>query len=172
MNILNNFKQINTFIFDVDGVLTDGRMLVLESGEMVRSMNVKDGYALQLAVKKGYNIFIVSGSAASGVAQRLKNLGIAEIYFKVSDKKKLVEDLQIQHGFDLNKTAFMGDDIPDLPVFDLVHISCCPADAVDEIRNAAKYISAKKGGEGCVRDLIEKVLKLNDHWNDATVAST
>jgi len=173
MNVLSSYQTIDTFIFDIDGVLTDGNFLVLESGEMARSMNVKDGYAMQLAIKKGYKIFIVSGSAKSAVDQRLRNLGITEIFFKIKDKKAFVEELQRNHGFSFASTLFMGDDMPDLPVYELVHLSCCPADAADELRQMAKYISLKKGGEGCVRDVIEKVLKLNGHWDGAReVAST
>lgn len=173
MNILSNFQRVNTFIFDVDGVLTDSNILVLESGEMARRMNVKDGYALQLAVKKGYRIFIVSGSSPSAVEVRLKNLGITHIFFRVQDKRAFVQELAAKHGFNLEETLFMGDDMPDLPVFDVVHLSCCPADAVSEIKNAATFVSAKKGGEGCVREVIEKVLKINNHWAaDPSVVST
>lgn len=173
MTILDSFKQIDTFIFDIDGVLTNGNILVLEGGEMARSMNVKDGYALQLAVKNRYKIFIISGSSPSAVEKRLHNLGITEVYFKVYDKKAFVDNLKEQHDFDFQKTLYMGDDMPDLPVFDLVLISSCPADAVNEIKSASKYISHIKGGEGCVRDVIEKVLKLNDHWQPAVnIAST
>lgn len=172
MNILSSFREIDTFIFDVDGVLTDGGLLVLEGGEMARRMNVKDGYALQLAIKKEYRIFIVSGSSPSAVDTRLRNLGITEIHFRVKDKQAFVKELATKHQFNLKRTLFMGDDIPDLPVMEVVALSCCPADAVSEVRAAAKYISEKKGGEGCVRDVIEKVLKLNDHWTaDSTVVS-
>lgn len=173
MTILADFKQINTFIFDVDGVLTDGNILVLENGEMARRMNVKDGFALQLAAKLGYKIFIVSGSSPSAVKQRLSNLGITEVYFKVKDKKKFILDLSTQYNFTLSKTLFMGDDMPDVPVLDIIGLSSCPCDAVPEIKSRANYISSKKGGEGCVRDVIEKVLKLNDHWNnDIQITST
>lgn len=173
MNILTSFGQINTFVLDVDGVLTDGSILVLESGEMARRMNVKDGYALQLAVKKGYRIFIVSGSSPSAVEKRLNNLGISEIYFRVHDKKKFIEALIAQHGLNAREVLFMGDDMPDLPVFGVVGLSCCPADAITDIRHAASYISVKKGGEGCVRDVIEKVMKIRGDWGvSSAVAST
>ncbi|MGN7786748.1 KdsC family phosphatase [Niabella sp. 22666] len=173
MNVLSSFKQVTTFIFDVDGVLTDGRVLVLESGEMARTMNVKDGYALQLAVKKGYKIFIVSGSSRSAVEKRMNYLGIQDIFFGVKDKGTFVAALADQHGFDLADCLFMGDDMPDLPVFDKVGLGCCPADAVNDIKAVAHYISSKKGGDGCVRDVIEKVLKINGHWDAVpSVAST
>lgn len=173
MNVLSSFKKVTTFIFDVDGVLTDGKVLVLESGEMARSMNVKDGYALQLAIKKGYHIFIVSGSARSAVEKRMNYLGIRDVFFSVKDKGAFVADLAIQHGFDVATCLFMGDDMPDLPVFGRVGLGCCPADAVNDIKAVAQYISSKKGGDGCVRDVIEKVLKINGHWETApTIAST
>ena len=173
MNVLNSFKEVTTFIFDVDGVLTDGRVLVLESGEMARTMNVKDGYALQLAIKKGYKIFIVSGSSRSAVEKRMNYLGIQHIFFSVKDKGTFVKELAVEHGFDLNRCLFMGDDMPDLPVFDKVGLGCCPADAVTDIKAVARYISLKKGGDGCVRDVIEKVLKINGHWDTVpSVAST
>ncbi|MCH5597159.1 KdsC family phosphatase [Niabella ginsengisoli] len=172
MNVLSSFKQVDTFVFDVDGVLTDGSVLVLENGEMARRMNIKDGYALQLAIKKGYRIFIVSGSSPSAVEQRLNYLGISEIYFRIKDKKEFVQNLAEQHAFDMSRVLFMGDDMPDLPVFDIVGLSCCPADAVSDLKSAAKYISIKNGGEGCVRDVIEKVLKVKGDWKDtASVAS-
>lgn len=173
MNVLSSFKKVTTFIFDVDGVLTDGRVLVLESGEMARTMNVKDGYALQLAIKKGYKIFIVSGSSRSAVEKRMNYLGIQDIFFGIKDKGAFVADLADQHGFDLAGCLFMGDDMPDLPVFGKVGLGCCPADAVNDIKAVAQYISSKNGGDGCVRDVIEKVLKINGHWDTvSSVAST
>ncbi|MFT4095014.1 MAG: 3-deoxy-D-manno-octulosonate 8-phosphate phosphatase [Niabella sp.] len=165
MNVLSSFKNINTFIFDVDGVFTDGSILVLESGEMARLMNTKDGYAIQLAIKKGYKIFVVSGAARSAVEKRLNYLGVTEIFFSVKDKKAFVLQLMQERGLEASGILFMGDDIPDLPVFDIVNASCCPADAVTDVRQAAKYISDRDGGRGCVRDVIEKVLKINGHWD-------
>ena len=173
MNILTSMSRINTFILDVDGVLTNGNILVLESGEMARQMNVKDGYALQLAIKKGYRIFIVSGSSPSAVERRLNNLGIQDIFFKVQDKRKFIEKLIQQYQLNEAEILFMGDDMPDLPVFKTVGLCCCPADAIPEIRDAADYISPQKGGEGCVREVIEKVMKINGDWGVSTaVAST
>ncbi len=165
MNVLGSFKQIDTFIFDIDGVLTDGSVLVLESGEMARLMNVKDGYALALAVKKGYKIFITSGSAPNTTKIRLNGLGISEVHFRVKDKAAFVQNLIEVHGLNPQSMLYMGDDIPDLPVFDIVQVSSCPADAVCEIKDAAKYVSTKKGGEGCVRDVIERVLKMREDWD-------
>ncbi len=173
MSILTSLGHIKTFILDVDGVLTDGSILVLENGEMARRMNVKDGYALQLAVKKGYRLFIVSGSSPSAVEKRLNNLGITEIFFRVHDKREFIATLIRQNGLNPLEVLFMGDDMPDLPVLDMVGVSCCPADAISEIKQAAGYISLKKGGEGCVREVIERVLKIRGDWEvSGAVAST
>lgn len=171
-NHLELFKKITTFIFDVDGVLTDGKFLLLDNGTQARSMNVKDGYAMQLAIKSGYRIFIVSGSQSEPVRERLEKLGISEIRMSVSDKKSLVEEYIKNHLLDTEEVLYMGDDIPDLPVLSVAGLPCCPADAANEIKKASVYISSISGGAGCVRDVIEKVLKLNDHWNyDPEVAS-
>ncbi|MGJ7032569.1 KdsC family phosphatase [Niabella hirudinis] len=173
MNLLQRFQKIRTFIFDVDGVLTDGDLLVLESGEMARVMNVKDGYALQLLIKLNYEVIIVSGSAPSAVQQRLGKLGIREMYFEVKDKKIFIQGLMEQKKWAPEAILFMGDDLPDLPVFDIVGLPACPADAVGEIQQKARFISGFNGGRGCVREVIEKVLRSNGQWgNEPLVAST
>ncbi|SDD68616.1 KdsC family phosphatase [Niabella drilacis] len=173
MNLLQRFQKIRTFIFDVDGVLTNGDLLVLESGEMARVMNVKDGYALQLALKLDYEIIVVSGSAPSAVQQRLNRLGIREVYFAVKDKKAFIGQLMEQKQLRAEAVLFMGDDLPDLPVFDIVGLSACPADAVGEVQQRVRFISGSGGGRGCVREVIEKVLRSNGHWGtDSRIAST
>ncbi|THU32508.1 HAD-IIIA family hydrolase [Niastella caeni] len=164
MNILDQFKQINTFVFDVDGVLTDGTLFVFDDGQFVRRMNIKDGFALQLAIKKGYRVVIISGGASDAVTKRLNRLGINDVYMQVTDKKgKLMEYVQ-QHYLNWNEVLFMGDDIPDYEVMQQVGLPCAPADAATEIKQVAKFISLLTGGQGCVREVIEKVLKLNNHW--------
>ncbi|MCC7401704.1 MAG: HAD hydrolase family protein [Chitinophagaceae bacterium] len=163
-NVLELFQKITTFIFDVDGVLTDGTLLLMDNGIQARTMNVRDGFALQLAVKKGYRILIVSGSTSDQVIHRLKKLNISDIRMSVLDKKSLVEDYLEKNSLSSGEVLYMGDDIPDLPAMSVVKLSCCPADAANEIRDAATYVSSVKSGYGCVRDVIEKVLKLNDHW--------
>lgn len=162
------FQKITTFIFDIDGVLTDGTVLLLENGLQARRMNIKDGYALQLAVKKGYRILAVSGADALLVTSRLNKLGIADVYMSVTDKKTFIEDYLSTHGLTVEEVLFMGDDMPDLPVMGIAGLPACPADAVQEIRDAARYISPYAGGAGCVRDVIEKVLKLHDRWDVRT----
>jgi 3-deoxy-D-manno-octulosonate 8-phosphate phosphatase (KDO 8-P phosphatase) len=172
MNILDRFKKITTFIFDMDGVLTDGNVLVLENGVQARRMSIRDGYALQLAVKKGYRLLVVSGANSLPVTDRLNKLGINEVYMSVANKKALVEKYIADNNLGAEQILYMGDDIPDYSVMSMVGLPVCPADAVAEIRAISKYISPATGGNGCVRDVIEQVLKLNDHWHhEADVAS-
>ncbi len=172
MNILPLFKSIKIFVFDIDGVLTDGNIFVFDNGEQVRRMNIKDGYSLQLAVKKGYKVLVISGADSTGATLRLNKLGVADVFTKVENKKEKLNEYIEYHKLKSDEVLFMGDDIPDYDVMRWVGLSCAPADAVAEIRNIAKYISPYKGGDGCVRDVIEKVLKLNDHWHiDTSLAS-
>ena len=165
MNVLQLFKTITTFIFDVDGVLTDGTVLVLENGLQARRMHVKDGFALQMAVKNNYDVLIISGGNSPQVMNRLENLGIKNVHMGVADKKTFVNDYMVQKGLAKEHVLYMADDLPDLPVMKIVGLPCCPADAVNEIKESVIYISRFNGGHTCVRDVIEKVLKLNDHWN-------
>ncbi len=151
---------------DVDGVLTDGKIILLESLEMARAMNIKDGYALQLAIKKGYHILVISGASDGGaVSNRLKKLGIKEIYQGVTDKAVLLKEKMDFWKLTKEQVLFIGDDIPDMQSMKSVGLACCPSDAVAEIKNISHYISPHKGGEGCVRDIIEKVMKLNNNWD-------
>ena len=167
MNVLELFKPITTFFFDVDGVLTDGTVLVLDGGLQARRMSIKDGFALQMAVNKGYRVVIVSGGHSPQVADRLSRLGISEVHMSVSDKKEFILNYCAENKLRKENLLYMADDLPDLSAMEVVGLSCCPADAVSEIRDAVKYISPFKGGETCVRDVIEKVLKLNGHWSMA-----
>jgi 3-deoxy-D-manno-octulosonate 8-phosphate phosphatase (KDO 8-P phosphatase) len=166
MNILAAFKPIRLFVLDVDGVLTDGSLLLLNDGQMVRRMNIKDGYALQLAVKKGYHILVISGGHSEAVKLRLEKLGVNNVFMAVINKKEVLQQYINQHNLSKQEVLYMGDDMPDICVMQMAGLPCCPADAVAEIRDISSYISPLKGGEGCVRDIIEKVLKLNAHWND------
>jgi len=173
MNILQKFKPIKLIAMDVDGVLTDGKLWLMPSLDLVRNMDIKDGYALQLAVKKGYHVVVISGAADTGaIANRLKGLGILDVNMAVKDKSALLNKKVSEWGFTRDQVLFIGDDIPDYEVMKNVGLSCCPADAVAEIIQIADYISSYKGGCGCVRDVIEKVLKLNNDWDlDAAVVS-
>ena len=160
-----NFKDITTFIFDMDGVLTDGTVLVLENGLQARTMYIKDGYALQLAIKKGYRVIVLSGATAPSVIDRLNKLGITEIHMGVTDKYGFVMNYALQHNLSKEEILFMGDDIPDLEVMALAGMASCPADAINEIKGVAIYISSFKGGQGCVRDVIEHVMKNRGDWH-------
>ncbi|MGB8195083.1 MAG: HAD-IIIA family hydrolase, partial [Chitinophagaceae bacterium] len=164
MSLFDRLRQIKIFIFDVDGVLTDGALYVFNNGEQVRRMSIKDGYALQLAVKKGYHIIIISGSYSEAVTLRLNKLGIEAVFMKVTDKKSKVEELLPQYEADWTNVLFMGDDIPDYAVMKAAGFACAPSDAAPEIKQAAHYISPFAGGCGCVREMIEKVMKLHGQW--------
>lgn len=172
MSVLEKFKPIKTFVFDVDGVLTNGTLLILNDGQMARQMNIKDGYAMQLAIKKGYRVVIISGGTSEAVEIRLNKLGITDCFLKTDNKKEKLIQYISQHKLTWEEVLFMGDDIPDYTCMQLTGLPCCPADAVPEIKQISRYISPLNGGMGCARDVIEKVLKLNDHWDlDTTVAA-
>jgi len=168
MNVLAEFKKVTTFIFDIDGVLTDGTVLVLRDGLQARQMHVKDGFGLQMAMKNGYTVFIISGGISEESKKRLEYLGIKEIYLGIADKTGFVTDLLTNNKIKWEQVLYMGDDLPDIPLMNKVGLSCCPADAVSEIKSIVKYISPVNGGGGCVRDVIEKVLKVNGHWQYET----
>ncbi len=172
MNLLEKFIPIKAFVFDMDGVLTNGSLLIMAGGEWVRQMNIKDGYALQLAVKKGYRVVVITGSSSQPVAERLNVLGVKFFFQKVSDKLTVLKSWMKEEGLDANDILYMGDDIPDEEVMRYVGTACCPADAVTEIKSVSHYISVYNGGEGCVRDVIEKVLRLNGHWNNKSGVSS
>lgn len=157
-------KHITTFIFDVDGVLTDGTVSINTQGEMFRSMNVKDGYAVKTAIDQGFNMCIISGGSNEGVRFRLENLGVKHIYLGVSQKTQILESFLSQNNIDPKHVLYMGDDLPDYDIMQEIGLPTCPQDAVPEIKEISKYISHKKGGKGCVRDIIEQVLKVHNKW--------
>lgn len=164
MNLLQRFKPIRLMVMDVDGVLTDGSILLLENGQMARSMHTKDGYAMKLAVSCGYEICIITGAQDEAVSMRLKKLGIQSIHLGIHDKATLLKEVIHKGGYSNEEVLFIGDDMPDFEAMLLVGLSCCPQDAVEDIKAISHYISPMHGGKGCVRDVIEKVLKLNGHW--------
>jgi len=163
-----NFKEllpsINTFIFDVDGVLTDGSVLLLSNGEQARIMNNKDGFALQHAVKKGYTICVISGGSSEAVRIKLNGLGITDVFLKAQDKVAIFNTYIAQKNIKKEQILYMGDDIPDYEVMKLCGVATCPKNAAIEIKEIAHYISDKNGGEGCVRDIVEQVLRCNGDW--------
>ena len=158
--------KINTFIFDVDGVLTNGMLTIMPDGELVRHMNVKDGYAMKTALNNGYRICIISGGTNSAVKSRLAALGIHDIYLGAHDKIQQYNELVQKYQLKPENVVYMGDDVPDYPVMKKVGLPCCPNDAVPEIQQVSKYISNKKGGDGCVRDIIEQVLRVQGKWDN------
>ena len=165
MTVLSKFKPIKTFVFDIDGVLTDGNLLILADGQQARQMSIKDGYALQLAIKKGYRVVVISGAQQDAVKLRLEKLGVTDVFLKIENKKEKLQEYVQQHQLQWNEILFMGDDIPDYTVMQLVGLPCCPTDAAIEIKEISVYITHLEGGKGCARDVIEKVLKLNADWD-------
>ena len=166
---MKNYKhllpKIKTFIFDVDGVLTDGKFLINSDGELLRSFDTKDGYAMKCALVKGFKIAIITGGRNEAVRERFRELGVIDIYLGAHHKLDAYQDLM--DNFDLNpeEILYIGDDIPDIPVMEKVGLGCCPADAASDVKAMADYVSHKKGGEGCVRELIEQVLRVQGKWS-------
>ncbi|MBJ7879989.1 KdsC family phosphatase [Gelidibacter salicanalis] len=158
-------EHITTFIFDVDGVLTDGTISLTTTGEMLRTMHTKDGFAMKTALLAGFNVCIISGGSNEGVRQRLQGLGITDIYLGAHNKIEQMDAYMDLHHIKPENVLYMGDDIPDYPVMTRVGLPTCPQDAVPEIKAISKYISHKNGGQGCVRDVIEQVLKVQGKWN-------
>lgn len=157
-------NDITTFIFDVDGVLTDGSIHVTQTGEMLRHMNIRDGYAMKAAVENGYTVCIISGGSNEGVRIRLRNLGITDIYLGVPDKVETFDEFTDIYKIKPENVLYMGDDIPDFHVMKLVGLPTCPQDAAPEIKEICTYISHKNGGKGAVRDVIEQVMKVQGKW--------
>ncbi|MBL7765488.1 MAG: HAD hydrolase family protein [Chitinophagaceae bacterium] len=162
--MLDKFQNIKHFIFDIDGVLTNGSLLIAADGSLLRTMNIRDGYALQLAIRKGYSVSIISGAKGDALEKRLLGLGVEDVYLGISDKLEILNGLVQKGQIDLNHTLYMGDDMPDLKVMLQVAMPCCPSNACPEVKKVSLYISPASGGQGCVRDVIEKVLKLNHDW--------
>ena len=158
-------NHITTFIFDVDGVLTDGSVTITTNGELMRTMNTKDGYALKTAIDAGYNVCVISGGTNEGVRLRLRGLGLTDIYLGAHDKVEQLKEYLDIYNIKSENVLFMGDDIPDYQVMKMVGLPCCPQDSVPEIKAISKYVSHKNGGKGAVRDVIEQVLKVQGKWN-------
>lgn len=165
---MSNFKeelsQVKAFIFDVDGVLSDAKIYLHPGNELMRSMNIKDGYAIQYAIRKGYPVSIITGGNSGAVEERFRNLGVSDIYLKSRDKTEDLKDFLSRYDLGSENILYMGDDLPDYLVMKEVGFPACPSDAVEEIKSISMYISDKSGGEGCVRDVIEQVLRLHGKW--------
>lgn len=162
-----NFKEllrnVKAFAFDVDGVFSNN-VLMHPSGEMMRTMNIKDGFAVQYAVKKGYPIAIITGGNSDAVRVRFEKLGVKDIYLKSNNKIVDFNDYLLRNQLQKEDILYMGDDLPDYQIMKLVGVPTCPADAVEEIKSIAAYISYKTAGEGCVRDVIEQALRVQGNW--------
>ena len=165
-DLQEKIQKINTFIFDFDGVLSDGKIYVQHDGEQVRATNVKDGYALEYALRRGYNVAVISGGYAESMRLRYKDFPGMEMYLKVRDKIVMFHEYVEKHHIQPENVLIMGDDIPDYKMMLLAGIKSCPADAAEEIKQIADYVSPKNGGNGAVRDVIEQVLKSHGKWFD------
>lgn len=163
-NFKGNLKKVKAFIFDVDGVFASSKVLLHPNGELMRTMNIKDGFACFYMVKKGFPIAIITGGDSESVQKRFEKLGVKDIYMKSSDKLRDFNHFIKKYNLAPEDVLYMGDDLPDFPVMNVVGFPTCPSDAVDEIKEVSHYISDKKGGEGCVRDVIEQVMRLNGTW--------
>jgi 3-deoxy-D-manno-octulosonate 8-phosphate phosphatase (KDO 8-P phosphatase) len=165
---MSNYKallaKINTFIFDYDGVMTDGKLMLQHDGQPLRTANVKDGYVLQLAIKLGFRVVIISGGISKSVENRFDALKIKDVFLGISNKYEVFKKYVSDNDLKTEEIVYMGDDIPDFRVMKEVGVPVCPADAVQEIKNISVYISDKNGGHGCVRDIIEQVLKVQGKW--------
>jgi len=164
MNKLEHFNHIHTFIFDVDGVLTNSELIITEKGELLRKMNTRDGYAMKHALENGYHVAIITGGNSKGVVNRLKALGIVHIYYGIRHKIEAYEELLEILDLDEEGILYMGDDVPDVEVMSKVGLPTCPSDAASEVMQVAKYVSFQKGGQGCVRDVIERVMRQHGKW--------
>ncbi|MEZ4799879.1 MAG: HAD-IIIA family hydrolase [Flavobacteriales bacterium] len=166
--MIKNYKAqlqaATTFIFDVDGIFTNNIVYLSADGEQMRTANVRDGYAVQLAVKKGLRIAIISGGKSEAVRKRFEGLGVKDVFLGSSNKIEILKNYLSDNNLKEEEVCYMGDDIPDYHVMKTVGLACCPSDAVAEIKSVSTYISPFKGGEGCVRDILEQALKVKGLW--------
>ncbi|WP_300671534.1 HAD family hydrolase [Soonwooa sp.] len=173
MSYLEKLKNIRAFVFDVDGVFTDGSVYLLPDKNMSRVMNVLDGYAVVKAIKAGYKIAVITGGDDPMVRHRIEYLGIKDYYAKSAHKVSDYTDFKLKYQIDDSKVLMMGDDIPDIGIMKQVAIAAAPANAVPEVKEIADYISPIEGGKGAVRDVIEQVMKIQKRWNlDDDIKST
>ena len=162
--LLEKLKNRKAFIFDIDGVLTSGSVLVTEEGHMLRTVNIKDGYALQHAVKQGVIIGIISGGKSEGMLARFKGLGIEDIFIGQHHKEEAFQKILAKHNLKAEEVFYMGDDMPDYELLKKVGMPACPSDAAQDIREICEYVSNVPGGHGCVREVLERYMKLRDMW--------
>jgi 3-deoxy-D-manno-octulosonate 8-phosphate phosphatase (KDO 8-P phosphatase) len=165
---MSYYKQqlasITTVILDFDGVLTNGVVYLMPPNEFVRTMHVRDSYAIQHAARTGINIAVITGGNNPVVAERMKYLGITDVYLCASDKQKVYQQYKKDRGLTDAEILYMGDDLPDYAVMRLAGLAVCPQDAAEEIKSIAHYVSPVKGGEGCVREILEQLMKMKGTW--------
>lgn len=166
-HLLIKFSKIKLLAFDLDGVLTNGKLLVQKDNEWLREIDVKDGLAIQLALQHHFHVAVITGSFSEAVGQRLQYLGVHDFFQRVKTKSTMLNSLMSKYKISKDEVLFMGDDLPDLDAFAVCGLKTCPADAVTEIKEKSDFISRCRGGNGAVRDVIEKVLKTQDKWSFA-----
>ncbi len=164
-NFKEIMKRINTLMFDVDGVMTDGGVILMPSGDKLRTLNSKDGFALQFAVKAGFHVVVITGGNCEAVKEALLGLGVQDVYLRSAHKLEVYKDFCIINNKEENSILYMGDDLPDWEVMKRVALPCCPSDSAQEIKDISLYVSPYAGGKGCVRDVIEQVMRVQGKWN-------
>lgn len=157
-------EKIRSVIFDVDGVLSSETILLSADGEPLRTVNIKDGYAIQLACKRGLHIAIITGGNTSAIRKRYEGLGVMDVCMKAEFKLEIYEKLCDKYGFGDDEVIYVGDDIPDYEIMSRVGCACCPKDACDEIKAVSLYVSSRTGGHGVARDILEQVLRAQGKW--------
>lgn len=163
-HFFSKLPRIKAFVFDVDGVFTNNQLIATETGDLLRSFNAKDGFALKHAIQQGYEVCIITGGTSQAVHKRFDALGVKHNHYRVADKVKVLREFLGQTGMAAENVLYIGDDIPDYASMNMCGLKCCPSDAVPEIQFVADYICHQKGGDGCVREVIEMVLKVQGKW--------
>jgi len=163
-NYKNSLNDIRAFVFDVDGVFTDGSVQITTAGELLRTMSIRDGYAVKQAVEAGYAVCVITGGDHVGVKLRLQGLGVKEVHLGVKDKIAVLKRFLEKQNLQRHQVAYMGDDLPDLEAMKLAGLTSCPQNAVPEIKAISSYVSHRDGGKGCVRDLVEQVMRVQQKW--------
>lgn len=164
MNVFDKLDKVRGIVFDVDGVFTDNKILITDQGEFLRIMNVRDGYAIKRAIAAGLRIGVISGGKSMGVIQRMKILGIQDIYLGIEDKLPVLKKILESWNLDKSNVMYMGDDIPDVECLQYVGLSVCPKDSVPEVLDIVDYVTEQKGGKGCIRQIIEHILQSQNKW--------
>lgn len=165
MELFDRMRAIKAFVFDVDGVMTDSRVHVWENGDQTRTMNTRDGFALKRAILKGYQVGVITGGKSKGVTSRLNGLGVLDVFSGISDKLAALEHFRERYGLSYDQIMYMGDDLIDASVMKCVGLPSAPRDAVPAILGISSFISSRDGGDGCVREIIEKVMTLQGVWD-------